>query len=107
GTRDAIYAFQLGLALNIEAVNALLERVFDFLTRFAHARKRAFCRIATRSEYTKKFATGNDVKPRARVCEQLQDRAIRVRFNRITNQVDRKSTRLNSSHVSISYAVFC
>src|SRR5699024_12381368 len=23
------------------------------------------------------------------------------------NQVDRKSTRLNSSHVSISYAVFC
>src|SRR5699024_1326066 len=25
----------------------------------------------------------------------------------IENQVDRKSTRLNSSHVSISYAVFC
>ena len=23
------------------------------------------------------------------------------------NQIDRKSTRLNSSHVSISYAVFC
>src|SRR5438067_10135890 len=26
---------------------------------------------------------------------------------RATPQVDRKSTRLNSSHVSISYAVFC
>src|SRR5699024_11722228 len=25
----------------------------------------------------------------------------------ITNALDRKSTRLNSSHVSISYAVFC
>src|SRR5699024_11738382 len=25
----------------------------------------------------------------------------------IINQIDRKSTRLNSSHVSISYAVFC
>src|SRR5699024_9398759 len=25
----------------------------------------------------------------------------------ITDQIDRKSTRLNSSHVSISYAVFC
>src|SRR5207249_9142551 len=24
-----------------------------------------------------------------------------------TNEIDRKSTRLNSSHVSISYAVFC
>src|SRR5699024_12284730 len=25
----------------------------------------------------------------------------------VVNQIDRKSTRLNSSHVSISYAVFC
>src|SRR5690625_5749138 len=25
----------------------------------------------------------------------------------ITNRIDRKSTRLNSSHVAISYAVFC
>src|SRR5699024_12364098 len=28
-------------------------------------------------------------------------------IRRLLNQVDRKSTRLNSSHVSISYAVFC
>src|SRR5690606_39527353 len=28
-------------------------------------------------------------------------------FQRITEEVDRKSTRLNSSHVKISYAVFC
>src|SRR5690349_23607932 len=27
--------------------------------------------------------------------------------NRISIQIDRKSTRLNSSHVEISYAVFC
>src|SRR5699024_12379625 len=26
---------------------------------------------------------------------------------RLLNEIDRKSTRLNSSHVSISYAVFC
>src|SRR5439155_25365672 len=25
----------------------------------------------------------------------------------VTNRIDRKSTRLNSSHVAISYAVFC
>src|SRR5438067_5339828 len=30
-------------------------------------------------------------------------RAVRL----ITSRIDRKSTRLNSSHVSISYAVFC
>src|SRR4029077_8989043 len=87
GTRDAIYAFQLGLALDIEAVNALVERVFDFLSRFAHTRKGAFCRIATRSEYTKKFAAGNNVEPRSSIREQLQDSAIRVRFDRVTNQV--------------------
>src|SRR4029077_4921871 len=87
GSRDVIYAFQLGLALDVEAINALVERVFDFLRRFAHARKRAFCRIATRSEYTKKFAAGNNVETRACICEQLQDSAIRVRFDRITNQV--------------------
>src|SRR5690606_42106974 len=28
-------------------------------------------------------------------------------FINITNYIDRKSTRLNSSHVKISYAVFC
>src|SRR5690606_40305326 len=27
--------------------------------------------------------------------------------SKITSQIDRKSTRLNSSHVKISYAVFC
>src|SRR5690625_6648579 len=31
----------------------------------------------------------------------------RVRFEGTWYQVDRKSTRLNSSHVAISYAVFC
>src|SRR5690606_41313584 len=30
-----------------------------------------------------------------------------VRFARATGREDRKSTRLNSSHVKISYAVFC
>src|SRR5690625_6579063 len=29
------------------------------------------------------------------------------KFSAIGNDVDRKSTRLNSSHVAISYAVFC
>src|SRR5699024_11522968 len=32
---------------------------------------------------------------------------ILARTNQILPSIDRKSTRLNSSHVSISYAVFC
>src|SRR5690625_6579992 len=31
----------------------------------------------------------------------------RMKFNRRLGREDRKSTRLNSSHVAISYAVFC
>src|SRR3989442_10120782 len=38
------------------------------------------------------------------VFEQVLDQLVRV-FGAFT--VDRKSTRLNSSHVRISYAVFC
>src|SRR5438477_12447847 len=33
--------------------------------------------------------------------------AAGVRVCRVARDVDRKSTRLNSSHMSISYAVFC
>ena len=40
-TRDAIDVFQFRFTLDIEAVNALLERVFDFLSRFAYAGERA------------------------------------------------------------------
>src|SRR5690625_6291327 len=32
---------------------------------------------------------------------------IRIQFQIIVNSKDRKSTRLNSSHVAISYAFFC
>src|SRR5438067_2949502 len=34
-------------------------------------------------------------------------RFVRSRSGQLPRRLDRKSTRLNSSHVSISYAVFC
>src|SRR5690606_41944366 len=47
------------------------------------------------TELKKKFRDGDAyVAYKAKLCEELGD-------------VDRKSTRLNSSHVKISYAVFC
>src|SRR5690625_6223296 len=33
--------------------------------------------------------------------------AVRAQHERVPGERDRKSTRLNSSHVAISYAVFC
>src|SRR5437773_5043387 len=36
-----------------------------------------------------------------------RDRNARDRPSRRTERTDRKSTRLNSSHITISYAVFC
>src|SRR5947207_13615788 len=38
------------------------------------------------------------------VCHRRVDRSVR---GDVREQVDRKSTRLNSSHTVISYAVFC
>src|SRR5437868_11261797 len=52
--------------------------------------------------YTTLFRS-DSVKPQA-------ERYIRMYISMLTNDIgcrDRKSTRLNSSHVSISYAVFC
>src|SRR5690625_6216771 len=37
---------------------------------------------------------------------RTMERGVESRIGRIT-RIDRKSTRLNSSHVAISYAVFC
>src|SRR5699024_11964046 len=52
-----------------------------------------------------------DVQPAAAAVEGLaeQDRHQQHQADQVAcpHELDRKSTRLNSSHVSISYAVFC
>src|SRR5699024_12087512 len=42
-----------------------------------------------------------------RPCSPLYERYFLTRIRLLIPSSDRKSTRLNSSHVSISYAVFC
>src|SRR5690625_5820919 len=49
----------------------------------------------------KKFATENQLKPSTTEYKSWG------KGTKLTLQLDRKSTRLNSSHVAISYAVFC
>src|SRR5699024_11412321 len=45
----------------------------------------------------------NNAKVKAIVLVKIKDQKVYL----VVNKRDRKSTRLNSSHVSISYAVFC
>src|SRR5690606_41599257 len=49
------------------------------------------------------FLRGFDKAVRLHLQEELDKRGVDLQFN----SEDRKSTRLNSSHVKISYAVFC
>src|SRR5690606_40149986 len=44
---------------------------------------------------------------REEALQRAQDVLRRIQDGESFEQVDRKSTRLNSSHVKISYAVFC
>src|SRR5690625_3346535 len=50
-----------------------------------------------------------DILRKIRAAEQTRNQKIRIRrwIGWSVAAVDRKSTRLNSSHVAISYAVFC
>src|SRR5437667_2055255 len=44
---------------------------------------------------------------RAPVSQKLEEALIQIARVSLFLQLDRKSTRLNSSHITISYAVFC
>src|SRR5258705_6931253 len=41
------------------------------------------------------------------VCPKLSRHEFKIKRTHPVEEVDRKSTRLNSSHLGISYAVFC
>src|SRR5690625_5354399 len=50
---------------------------------------------------------GAQWRPRPTEGAEIEPHGIIQTFERLTLPKDRKSTRLNSSHVAISYAVFC
>jgi hypothetical protein len=68
-TRDAIDVVQFRFTFHVEAANALLERILDFITRFANPRKSALGGVATNGEDAIKFAAGHDVETCARIGE--------------------------------------
>src|SRR5438067_6273864 len=67
--------------------------------------------ISTLFPYTTLFRSlwlsQGDIKQRRDCGRQIERFPLRVRRDVPSAIKDRKSTRLNSSHVSISYAVFC
>src|SRR5699024_11910978 len=72
--------------------------LFPYTTLFRSVNKKAIA------------AFQHQLTPIICVGETLEQREANETMNHIETQVkeaDRKSTRLNSSHVSISYAVFC
>src|SRR2546427_3503508 len=57
--------------------------------------------------YTTLFRSSPSAQPRCRTPSQLHAGPHRARLAEPALGLDRKSTRLNSSHSQISYAVFC
>ena len=94
--------FELRLALDIKAIDALLESVLDFLARLSDTGKGARGRIATRFDHAKKFAAGNDVESGTFIAQQPENRAIRVRLYRITDLVIQIAKRSVESAIMIA-----
>src|SRR3712207_8876340 len=86
--------------------------LFPYTTLFRSAGRGSTCPFPPRTrdegglarevEQAQQFARGDGHRGRA-----ADDRLWRQRRQRRGGRQDRKSTRLNSSHANISYAVFC
>src|SRR5437660_4251471 len=57
--------------------------------------------------YTTLFRSPCEISKRKRVFRRAHHSQITLHSDQPARHRDRKSTRLNSSHVAISYAVFC
>src|SRR2546430_12166799 len=57
--------------------------------------------------YTTLFRSPRPLQPLVEWLERMLAHSLKLVFPIITAPADRKSTRLNSSHSQISYAVFC
>src|SRR5581483_3248871 len=85
--------FQFRFALDVETVNALLQRISDLLWGFANTGKRAFAGLAAGGEHTIEFTAGNNVETSAGVGQQFQDGAIGVCLDGVANEVIQRRQR--------------
>src|SRR5690348_18018343 len=80
--------------------------LFPYTTLFRSPGRTAL-ESASRRYRLAQRAAGERIRVRAAAITQGRERAGFKVGERLPRQEDRKSTRLNSSHPSISYAVFC
>ena len=73
---DAVDALQFRLALDVERINVLPQREFNFRLRFAHAGKNALARVAARRDDAPQFAAADDVEAAAEIRQRPQHRKV-------------------------------
>src|SRR2546426_8490575 len=79
--------------------------LFPYTTLFRSPRERS--RLAQKQFFHREVTAGHDKAARAKRLPDCHPRQVPVRGLLDPGHLDRKSTRLNSSHLVISYAVFC
>src|SRR5262245_63060660 len=81
---------------------------FPYTTLF---RSGASPKILCKVDCLKGVSTGSRISEKSRAVDKSkkasQVRKLHYRWPHLSGDKDRKSTRLNSSHLGISYAVFC
>jgi hypothetical protein len=77
----------LGFRFAVEAEDAALHRVLDLVSGLADPGEDHFLRIAARFQHAEQFAAGDDVEPRSRFGQQVQQSRGSIGLHRITHGV--------------------
>src|SRR3712207_7998938 len=81
--------------------------LFPYTTLFRSGMRRRLCRRRPRGRRRRRLRVSTLVTPFRVETFDLALKVVRPRVAHEQPHQDRKSTRLNSSHANISYAVFC
>ena len=87
GTRDFIDAGEFALALDIEGVNALLERVGNLLTRLPNACKSAAPGLSTGFQNAEQLAARDDVESGPHFGEEVQNSEVGIGFDGVADEM--------------------
>src|SRR5690606_41668053 len=104
-------SMKLSLAIPLLLAATIQVNAFTFAQRITLEKKNAKLStvlkdIQRQSGYNI-FYSESLVANRNRVSVDLKNATVELALKHVLAEQDRKSTRLNSSHVKISYAVFC
>src|SRR5690606_36144609 len=112
--------YLLARKIQVRAIKRIVKKEkIEFDMVYCHFIKNALLAVEALSQYNKPFITAVGENRNIEKVQKWYDKKVYFKlFEKITafvavsdivkqKLVDRKSTRLNSSHVTISYAVFC